>query len=249
MIISHKHKYIFIKPRKVAGTSIEVALAKYCGPDDVITPITSFSKEVDESEYEHQPQNDAGFFNHIKPAAIRAQIPEGVWDEYFKCTVVRNPWDMLVSQFHWQQKYEQPSDDSAGARFVKKWKRNLQSSAHIAHVLRKYWRRLLGKPSPRKDFAEFILNLHPKFYNTPYYFDARGELIPDFTIRYEHLDEDYKTLCEKISIPYKELPSLKTKARKKKAHYSTYYTDQTREHVAKLFAQEIAHYEYMFEQE
>jgi hypothetical protein len=39
MIISHKHKFIFIKPQKSAGTSVELLLSRICGPDDVITPL------------------------------------------------------------------------------------------------------------------------------------------------------------------------------------------------------------------
>ena len=39
MIISHKLKVIYIKLAKVTGTSFELALSKYCGPDDILTPI------------------------------------------------------------------------------------------------------------------------------------------------------------------------------------------------------------------
>ena len=41
MIVSHKHKFIFLKTKKTAGTSIELALSRLCGPADVITPLTA----------------------------------------------------------------------------------------------------------------------------------------------------------------------------------------------------------------
>ena len=37
MIISHKHKFIFLKTIKTAGTSIQAALEEHCGKDDIIT--------------------------------------------------------------------------------------------------------------------------------------------------------------------------------------------------------------------
>lgn len=40
MIYSHELKLVFIKGRKVAGTSIEIALSTLCGPADIVTPIT-----------------------------------------------------------------------------------------------------------------------------------------------------------------------------------------------------------------
>ena len=40
MIFSELHNFLFLKGRKVASTSFEVALSKICGADDVITPIT-----------------------------------------------------------------------------------------------------------------------------------------------------------------------------------------------------------------
>jgi hypothetical protein len=38
MVISHRHKFIFIKNRKVGPTSTEVAPQKILGPDDILTP-------------------------------------------------------------------------------------------------------------------------------------------------------------------------------------------------------------------
>lgn len=40
MILSKKNKFIFIKGKKVAGTSVEVLLSGVCGAHDIITPIT-----------------------------------------------------------------------------------------------------------------------------------------------------------------------------------------------------------------
>jgi len=40
MIISHKYQFIFLKTAKTAGTSIEIALSRFCGQDDIITPVS-----------------------------------------------------------------------------------------------------------------------------------------------------------------------------------------------------------------
>jgi hypothetical protein len=41
MIVSHRHRFIFIKTHKTAGSSMEMALAPLCGPDDIVTPMES----------------------------------------------------------------------------------------------------------------------------------------------------------------------------------------------------------------
>ena len=46
MILSLKHRFIFIKGRKVGGTSVEMALSKICGPEDIITPITPIDEKT-----------------------------------------------------------------------------------------------------------------------------------------------------------------------------------------------------------
>lgn len=56
MIFSSQHKFIFIKGRKVAGTSIEIALSPHCGPQDIITPISP-ADELTRLALGGQPQN------------------------------------------------------------------------------------------------------------------------------------------------------------------------------------------------
>src|SRR5688500_5370474 len=46
MIISHESSFIFLKTRKTAGTSLDVALSRFCGPMDVITPLNPDGAEM-----------------------------------------------------------------------------------------------------------------------------------------------------------------------------------------------------------
>ena len=38
---------------------------------------------------------------HIPPAVLREQVGEAIWEEYFKFTFCRNPFDWFVSQWFW----------------------------------------------------------------------------------------------------------------------------------------------------
>lgn len=46
MIFLGKHGLLFLKARKVAGTSFEIALSRFAGPDDIITPIAPDDEEI-----------------------------------------------------------------------------------------------------------------------------------------------------------------------------------------------------------
>lgn len=128
MIISHKHKFIYIKTRKTASTSIEISLSKLCGPTDIITPITP----NDEAERHNlgfptaqnyqKPRKELGimeqwnnfrtgnkikkYYHHIPATQIRKLIGEEVWNSYFKFTTERNPFDKVVSFYFWRKANE-----------------------------------------------------------------------------------------------------------------------------------------------
>ena len=117
-VISHRHEFIFVRPRKVAGTSIEIALSRCCGPEDIVIPVSldrrlRFDSATDEDGFGIlSPQHavavwrglESGYGGrmHLPLRAIRAGIDPDVWNAYFKFTVARNPWDQLVSRYYYR---------------------------------------------------------------------------------------------------------------------------------------------------
>ena len=112
MIVSHRHRFIFIKPRKVAGTTIELKLSPYLEAGDHATPI--------EPHEEHLRSCKTGVIICKIPQQNKFRLPLKLRDhstlkkayfvlekkvqDYFVITACRNPWDRAVSQFFWSQR-------------------------------------------------------------------------------------------------------------------------------------------------
>lgn len=102
MIVSHVHKFIFVKTEKTAGTSIEIGLSKFCGEHDVVTKIALKDEKTRKDLGFTGPQNYAEheFFNHMPSTTIRKKIGEDIWRDYFTFTFERNPFDRAISAFY-----------------------------------------------------------------------------------------------------------------------------------------------------
>jgi hypothetical protein len=107
MIVSHRHKFIFIKTHKVAGTSIEIALTRFAGEDGIVTP---FMSKADEEERlkagfggaRNYVTQNAHFKNHMAAAKVRKLLGLAIFDDYFKFSVERNSYDKAVSMYAWK---------------------------------------------------------------------------------------------------------------------------------------------------
>lgn len=114
MIVSHQHRLIFLKTRKTAGTSVEIALSRICGPDDTITRLTEEDEELRRSvggrgpQHYESPPLAVKAFNHMPARGVRRAVGREVWRDYYRFAIERNPWDLVVSQYYWRYRNEQP---------------------------------------------------------------------------------------------------------------------------------------------
>lgn len=234
-IISHRHKFIFVRPRKVGGTSILAALSPLCAPGDVVADcfLDRYLPAVDDDRFVIAARNAQvipelrvrGAQGHVLPETIRRTVAPGAWDEYFKFTVVRNPWDWLASLYRWkidvEWRAEKPSFHRARRGF-------LRSRYRLCRTLPNYLlgrhRRNLELILKRAWFAELLAD-----QQAFYFLDGRP--YADYYIRFENLQQDYAEVCRLLQLPRSRLPRTKNKLQDG-GGYRDYYTDWSRAHVA-----------------
>ena len=105
LIASFSNNFIFLKTRKTAGTSVEIVLSTWCSGTDVVTPISTADETI-RRNYGAMPMNYRDttgrtvFKNHMTAAAVKAAVPE-LWQQSFKFTVERHPYERVVSRVYW----------------------------------------------------------------------------------------------------------------------------------------------------
>ena len=255
-IISHRHKFIFVRPRKVASTTIMASLLPSLAEEDVVIsdPWDQSCPSMDDDQFGLIPLRAAHGFSglaqlrggqrHIPPEAIRKNLTESQWDEYFKFTVVRNPWDWFVSLYCWKIRSDWPRHRL----------RDIRSSLRSPRtVLRARYRlyRASSNYAPgrhpqnvefilkRKWFAEFMDD-QPAFY----FLD--GSRYADYYIHFENLQRDYDEVCRLLQLPRRRLPRTHNRVRDGNKGYHNYYTDWSRDYVARQSHQIIDAFGYRF---
>ncbi len=230
MIISHEHKFIFLKTKKTAGTSIELALSQFCGPGDIITPLTAVDEALRAGGRGAQnwrlhgwwqsprpllkrrlfkfTAEDYGFYNHMPAQRAKALLNDDrAWRSYFKFAFDRNPWDRQVSWYH------------------HRYRRN-------------------GAPPP---FADFIHEDRRARINNYEIYSIGGKPAVDFVGRFETLEDDLRHALGQVGLTLEgELPRAKTSFRANAIPYRDYYVGDTSAIVGDWYKREIALLGYAF---
>lgn len=172
MIISHKRSYVFVHIPKTGGTSLALALEDRAAADDILIGDTPKAQ----SRHKRQKMLHAPgpLWKHSMLSDVAGLYPE----DAFIFTLVRNPWDRMVSYYHWLR---EQSFDHLGVRVAKaETFTGFLRNAGLQHVVR------------RSGYATHVT-------------DAAGYERCDLFARLEH-PEDFEPLWQhlgfKLSIPH-----------------------------------------------
>ena len=195
-MISHKYKCIFIHIPRTAGTSIEMSIRS------------------DWTFYKFQDEK------HIL-ASTAKHLYSNYWNDYFKFSFVRNPWDRMLSMSKHGEFYGSVVEDG---------------KINVNEYMQRFPNVEIDHRSKSKDE-----NIKP-IENAVYLNILNEEL--DYIGRFENLQEDFNKVCSIINCKTKLLH--KQVNNKKHKHYTEYYDDETRQIVAEIYAKDIELFGYEF---
>ena len=133
VLISHRYKFIYIKNKKVAGSSIESFFGQFCiDPNEKY----SFDDKINEkiSNYgiigSRCSKKKGLWYNHKTAKEIKNDIPNNIWNSYLKFCVVRNPWDVMVSRYYWDNRGGKNIHTNFN-KYIKNFNNNQQNNWNI----------------------------------------------------------------------------------------------------------------------
>ena len=125
MIYSSENSWLFVKTTKVGGASVELALSRIAGKASIITPLLPQEEKVRLSLDYPEPRGyelpldeytnfqrlvrrikgrvpAAPYRNHSSAFEIQQRLGAKKFSSLFKFSIVRNPFDYIVSKYHWK---------------------------------------------------------------------------------------------------------------------------------------------------
>lgn len=217
MLISHRHRFAFIHVPKTGGSSINVALGRWADRADHYWA-NRWLARIGIHVNHYAPYRARKFRVHTSAETLRANLPRGVYDDLFTFAFVRNPWDLLVSYYHFLRDAEDHASHASHRR--QRASRLPDFEAYVRYEIRR------GKLSQTQMVA-----------------DRRGRLLVDFLGRYESLATDFGQVCHRLDID----ATLGRVNSSRRRDYRDYYTDRLAAVVRDHFAEDVERFGYEFE--
>ncbi|MDO5706823.1 MAG: sulfotransferase family 2 domain-containing protein [Paracoccus sp. (in: a-proteobacteria)] len=178
MIISLRHRYIFVHIPKTGGTSLTQMLERRVGRDDIILSDTPKGR-ARRHRVKDAPARGR-LWKHATLADIEGLVDPAIFADYLIFTLVRNPWDRLVSMYHWArtQSFDHPTVRLAKATDFDGFLRHPMTTRMIA------------------------------WPETRYLTDSRGTEWPALFLRFETLSADTAMLGDRLGLKLGPLPHV-----------------------------------------
>ncbi|MCL3880933.1 sulfotransferase family 2 domain-containing protein [Marivita sp. GX14005] len=214
MIISPGRRFIFVHIPKTGGTSMALALEDRAHRDDILIGDTPKARK--RKNRLAKLRGRGRLWKHSTLADIDGIVSPDALDGMFVFTLVRNPWDRLVSYYHWlrAQSFAHPAVTLAAA---------LPFPQFVAHEQT----RTTLSAAPYRSYTR----------------DASGQDRAALFIRLEHLEEDLGPLSQHLGFT-PALPHVNRSDRPR--DHRSVYTDAAAEAVAQICAEDIEQFDYRF---
>lgn len=215
MILSRGRRYAFIHIPKTGGTALALALEARAMADDILVGDTP--KALARRKRQKALKAAGRLWKHSTLADLDGLLPEEM-DGFFTLTLVRNPWDRIVSYYHWLRG---------------------QSFAHPAVGLAKAngFSGFLNHPQTRT-----TISLWPY---AAYMRDAGGVERASLYARLERLDEELAPF--EAHLGFRITPVARVNESARVADWRPSYSDADAALVAELCAEDIARFGYAFD--
>lgn len=202
-----KQKLIFIHIPKTGGSSVANALENLCDRDKKIAA---------------QPLGKLQPNRHLKAKEVKYLLGEKIWYEFFSFAFVRNPWDLMVSQYHW---WLQKASQYPGCR------KDVEKIKRMGNFTN-----FLNSKYGQKMFHDTTGNMFD-------WISEDEKIVVDFVGKFENFQSDLDEVCQSLNIEPIKLPHTNKTKRKP---YQDYYNEETKQFVAHRFQKTIEMFGYEF---